>query len=96
MSKPYSFRLGENETDIREVLEPMSGRERSSFIRAALRFYIQFGEEIFKISQGIENILVRMETGSLSTAPIVMEQDRQAVSNDDEIIFNSIQELLNL
>jgi predicted DNA-binding protein len=98
MSKLYGFRLGTNDEDIEKILSQMTGRERSLYIKEAIRFYSSNSEKFKNISDKVEKILSILEElkttgfiGSLATSP-----KKQTEISDENILIDSIQDLLNL
>ncbi|WP_213974692.1 hypothetical protein [Tepidanaerobacter acetatoxydans] len=68
MSKTYGFRLGENDDDLEKILGPMTGRDRSFYIKTAIRFYAACGEKIDSMADEIKEIRALLESGDLTTA----------------------------
>ncbi|MDN5302880.1 MAG: hypothetical protein PWQ60_2394 [Thermoanaerobacteraceae bacterium] len=66
MSKTYGFRLGENDADIEKVLESLAGKDRSLYIRAALKHYIEYGDKIDNIANETKEILTILKSGVLN------------------------------
>jgi len=78
MSKTYGFRLGENDTDLQKVLESMPEKDRSLYIRTALRHYVKYGDRINdiivnifwqsnRIASGIKEVLTILKSSGLNT-----------------------------
>jgi len=52
----FSFRLGKGDKDIERLLEGIDGKERSGYIKNALRFYRDFGEKLDRMEALLEKI----------------------------------------
>ncbi|MBT1278979.1 hypothetical protein VTU32_06665 [Thermoanaerobacter sp. CM-CNRG TB177] len=67
----YSFRINSSEDpQIIEILSTLQGKERTNFIREALRFYVKNGEIINKMSDNIQKMQKEMEKLSADIAEI--------------------------
>ncbi|HHW01703.1 MAG TPA: hypothetical protein GXX35_02620 [Thermoanaerobacterales bacterium] len=103
MSKTYGFRLGENDGDLEKILEPMTGRDRSFYIKTAIRFYAACGEKIDSMAAEIRQIRTLLESGSLPPAkkdkrpsPEGPEETLKNPGIDaEEIIRESIMDIIN-
>lgn len=89
-SEIYSFRV--EEEDLKEVLSKLSGKERTIFIKNALRFYINFNQKIESIAGNVEKILDRIENGSA----FFDSSKEVAAGKEEEILLSSIEDILNL
>jgi hypothetical protein len=105
MDKTYGFKLLNEDSDLKEKLESMQAGERSSFIRNALRFYMNCGDEIAKMSRNIEEIMHAISTGTLPASqldepPITKSNESDKTDEDDidvdKILRDSIQDIINM
>jgi predicted DNA-binding protein len=100
MATVHSFRLRNGDHELEGVLAGMTGKEKSDFIREALNFYIRYGEKINKIDEiysGIREILSRLDDGVPVRQLAGREKEEDQGSGEaDEVLIESIQELLNL
>lgn len=92
----FSFRLTDCEDDrvIEEVLSGLKGRERSSFIRRALFFYIKYEDKIAKIESGIEKILKKLDGAALITEKAA--ESEKKTEEGEQILVESINDIINL
>lgn len=99
MSSIYSFRLNDSDKEIEEVLSELSGKERSAFIKQALYFYIQYGDKLNGISNGIDMILSKLE--DMSCRPLAGQltgKSEETLETDktEMLLMDSIKDLINL
>jgi hypothetical protein len=67
----YSFRINSSEDpQIAKILSNLQGKERTDFIREALRFYVKNGEIINKMSDNIQKMQKEIEKLSADIAEI--------------------------
>lgn len=76
----------------------MTGKERSSYIREALRFYYKFGDELKVISKGVKDIAKKIDNVDFSSPTSIKEENENEVeiSESEEMLIDSIQDLLCL
>lgn len=75
----------------------MTGSERSSYIREALRFYYRFGEELKAISENVKDISAKIDNVSFEPVSDLKEKNQSgADSENEEMLLDSIQDLLKL
>lgn len=103
MGKTYGFRLGENDGDLEKILEPMTGKDRSFYIKEAIRFYYKCGEKINNIAVTTEKILSiignRDIAANVTDEELSEEGPEDKSKNDidaEKIIADSIRDILNL
>lgn len=94
MSEVHSFRLTDEDEDIEMILSKLKGREKSNFIRKALKFYISFGQKLEEICYGVNTILKKLDKGILTTT----SSDNNVAESDksEELLLESVKEILNL
>lgn len=100
----YGFRLTKSEEDkeLAKILDCMTGKERSAYIRRALYFYIKYDRKIDNIETGINKLLSKMELLSkMGKIDSLSNRDREVIqvkkpSEEENVLYNSIQNLLNL
>lgn len=96
MNKIYSFRLLLDD-DLREKLDSMTGKERSSYIREALRFYYKYGEELKKISENVSKIVNRIDEISINSPSTFKAENQELnISGNEEMLLDSIKDILDL
>jgi Arc/MetJ-type ribon-helix-helix transcriptional regulator len=95
--KVYSFRLGKKDDDIERLLEGLDRNERSSYIKEALRFYRDFGENLSRISEGVDCILKKIESSGPFPADF-QEQSRDEESKEngenEKVLIDSLEDIL--
>ena len=91
--KKYSFRTGNGDEIIENILESMHQTSRSQYIKEAIRFYANTGIEVKRLNQQIEKLLSGDLCLSIPALPIKKELKKD-VSID--ILESSIEDLLNL
>lgn len=76
----------------------MTGKERSSYIREALRFYYKFGDELKVISKGVKDIAKKIDNVDFSSPTSIKEENKNEVEigESEEMLIDSIQDLLCL
>lgn len=92
--KTYSFRLGKDDEDIKRVLDSMSGPARGKYMKDAIRFYGNLGDEIKLLNKQIAELTVALEGAS-------PQRHTAAPSNDNgdagvDILEASISDLLGM
>lgn len=98
LNRPYSFRLEGDDKDLKKKLDSMTGSERSSYIREALRFYCRFGEELKAISESVKDISAKIDNASFEPVNDLKEKNQSEadISENEEMLLDSIQDLLGL
>lgn len=76
----------------------MTGKERSSYIREALRFYYRFGGNLRAISESIKDIATKIDNVDLKPTIDMKKESKKEVgtSESEEMLIDSIQDLLSL
>lgn len=99
-SKVYSFRV--DESDLNEVLSKFNGKDRTVFIKSALRFYIDFylGQNKKDPFKEINEKLNRIEAAILE-APFKKAEPQAQTSDEpkdttDQFLIESLQDILSL
>lgn len=93
--KVYHFRLGKDDVVVEEVLEKKSGSERSNFIRTALLFYIQYGEQIKELMSDVKEIKASMTDGVIMEKPKKVQQNKEEEKIQDNLV-EGIMDILNM
>jgi hypothetical protein len=103
-SKVYSFRV--DESDLNEVLSKFNGKDRSVFIKSALKFYVDFclGENKNDPFKEINEKLNRIEAAilGLNLEVPLKKTETQAQTVDeskdttDQFLLESLQDILSL
>lgn len=97
MNKIYSFRLEQKDKNIKDKLDSMTGKERSSYIREALRFYHRYGEELKKISENVSKIVNKIDEVVVNSPNEFREGKKEVnISESEEILLDSIKNILDL
>ncbi|WKV09444.1 hypothetical protein Q2T46_03010 [Thermoanaerobacterium sp. CMT5567-10] len=103
-SKVYSFRV--DESDLNEVLSKFNGKDRTAFIKSALRFYIDFylsenKKDPFKeINEKLNRIEVAILGFDLKVPFKRAELQAQTLDEPkdttDQFLIESLQDILSL
>ncbi len=101
MAAVHSFRLKNGDHEMEKKLAGMTGKEKSDFIREALDFYLRYGDKINKIdevSSGIREILSKLSGMAVVPLASVIKEPgmKDGIDETEEILKESVQELLNL
>lgn len=94
MSEVHSFRLTDEDEDIEKILSKLKGKEKSNFIRKALRFYISFGQKLEEICCGVNTILKRLDNGILTATS--SGKNAEEAEKNEELLLESVKDILNL
>jgi hypothetical protein len=93
--KVYHFRLGKNDFEVEEILEKKSGSERSNFIRTALQFYIEYGEQMKELMSDVKEIKAFMTDGAIVEKPKEVQQNKEEEKIQDNLV-EGIMDILNM
>ena len=96
LNKTYSFRLLLGDNDIRKKFNTMEGKERSAYIRRALRFYYNCGEEIKNMSENVSKIIDKLDEISVKSLKTENESHKDNSSENEDLLIDSIEDILNL
>jgi len=93
--KVYHFRLGKNDSEVEEILEKKSGSERSNFIRTALQFYIEYGEQMKELVNDVRDIKASIAHGLVTEEPNESEQGKEEEKIQENLV-EGIMDILNM
>ena len=86
----YTFRTGKGDEDIDEILSRVPISARSWFLKEAVRFRVEMGDELKKLNQNIESLL--------GGGGLAVPETRQETNNDmdmDDMLALGIGDLLS-
>ncbi|SHF87846.1 hypothetical protein SAMN02746089_02705 [Caldanaerobius fijiensis DSM 17918] len=88
----HSFRTNSKyDKDIESTLLALNGKEKTAFIKEAIRFYVKYGETIKRMDDNISKMLNMLEQGCISV-PAASEE--QSDNEAEKILEDSIMSLL--
>lgn len=93
----HSFRTNDEiDKDIEEVLSSLSGKEKSAFIKSAIRFYIEYSKTIERIDSNVSEILNILKNGAILNNSAPDKSEKQTDDEAEKILRDSIANLFEL
>jgi Arc/MetJ family transcription regulator len=92
--KSFSFRLGRDDEDIQRTLAAMSLHTRSKYVKDAIRFYGNLGDEIKLLNKQIAELSAALDGAPLQRHTAAPSSDNGDVGVD--ILEASISDLLGM
>lgn len=86
----YSFRINSNnDPEINEILSAMQGKERTEFIRKALRFYVKNGELISQILSDLQKIqeIIKQQSADISEIKEMIKSQSVNINLSKNTVF---------
>jgi len=92
--KHYGFRIGKGDENIDTLLNSMTPRRRSQYMKDAIMFYVSIGSELKELNSHIKQILIsNLEIKNTKDTDIKKETDNEI---SEDILLSSMEDLLGL